>query len=159
MCGGVVYVMDGGERRCYFPNPQAKLPVLLRSGQASLITWGRRRDEAGELPAGGWARLESIRAGNWDRWQPRPVRLRLSGFMEKDIAGSSHWFTLTPGQWVQGLLARNAGEQRVYVVTIHPEMPGAIHPRWPRIVSGYSEQQQCSGRGRFGHYHQHGRKE
>lgn len=101
-----------------------------------MVTWGRRRGEPGELPLGGWARLESIRAGVWDRWQPQPVRLRLQGFMEKDIEGESHWFELTPGQWVQGLVARQGGEQRVYVVTITPEMPEAIHHRWPRIVSG-----------------------
>ncbi len=56
--------------------------------------------------------------------------------MEKDIEGKSHWFTLTSGQWVQGLLAQQGSEQRVYVVTILPEMPEAVHPRWPRIVSG-----------------------
>ena len=84
---------------------------------------------------GGWARLESIRAGSWDHWQPRPVRLQLEGFMEKDIQGKSHWFELTAGQWIQGLVARHGVEQRVYVVTIHPEMPEAIHARWPRLIS------------------------
>lgn len=136
MCGGVAYIAAGEELRCYFPNPHACLPVVLRSGQSVLLTWGRRRGEPGQLPLGGWARLESIRSGVWDRWQPRPVRLALRGFMEKDIEGASHWFELTPGQWVQGLVARTGAEQRVYVVTIHPQMPEALHPRWPRIVSG-----------------------
>jgi hypothetical protein len=56
--------------------------------------------------------------------------------MEQDIQGENHWFELASGQWVQGLLARHGSEQRVYVVTIHPEMAEAIYPRWPRIVSG-----------------------
>ncbi len=136
MCGGGVYMSEEQECRCYFPNPHARLPVMTRRGDTAMVVWGRRRDESGQLPLGGWARLESIRTGVWSRWQPRPVRLQLQGFMEKDIEGKSHWFELTPGQWVQGLVARQGNEQRVYVVTINPEMPEAVHPRWPRIVSG-----------------------
>lgn len=135
MCGGASYIEGEEERRCYFPNPQARLPVITRRSGVVMVPWGRRRNEKGSLPLGGWARLESVHDGAWNRWQPRPVRLQLQGFMEKDIQGKSHWFTLTPGQWVQGLLARQGVEQRVYVVTIHPEMPDALHPRWPRIVS------------------------
>lgn len=136
MCGGVAYLLEGEELRLYFPTPHARLPVVTRRGGTALVVWGRRRGEPGELPLGGWARLESIRTGIWDRWHPKPVRLRLNGFMEKDIEGESHWFELTAGQWVQGLVARQGAEQRVYVVTITPQMPDAIHPRWPRIVSG-----------------------
>ena len=98
--------------------------------------YGRRQDQAGRLPLGGWARLESIYEGRWDRWSPRPVKLMVSQFMEKDIEGHSHWFDLTPGKWVQGLVARWESEQRVYVVTITPELADAIHERWPRILSG-----------------------
>ena len=136
MCGGVAYLDAGGEVRCYFPHPHARLPVVTRRGGTAMVTWGRRQGEPGVLPLGGWARLESIRNGVWGRWQPTPVRLRLQGFMEKDIEGESHWYELTAGQWIQGLVARQGNEQRVYVVTIHPEMPDAVHPRWPRIVSG-----------------------
>jgi hypothetical protein len=136
MCGGVSYIEGEKEQRCYFPNPQARLPVITRHSGVVMVPWGRRRDEKGDLPLGGWARLESIYGGIWNHWQPRPVRLQLQGFMEKDIQGESLWFTLTPGQWVQGLVARQGAELRVYVVTIHPEMPDAVHPRWPRIVSG-----------------------
>lgn len=56
--------------------------------------------------------------------------------MEKDIEGYSHWFDLTSGQWIHGLVAREGSEQRVYVVTITPEMSDAVHERWPRVVSG-----------------------
>ncbi len=142
MCDGVIYLEGKEEIRRYFPNPQARLPVVTRRGGTAMVPWGRRRGEPGQLPLGGWARLESIRAGVWGRWQPKPVRLQLHGFMEKDIEGESYWFALTSGQWVQGLVARQGREQRVYVVTIHPEMPEALHPRWPRIVSGCPEQQQ-----------------
>jgi len=135
MCGGTSYQHEGEEIRTFFPNPRARLPVITRGGDSRLVTWGRRSGEGGSLPLGGWARLESIKSGRWNRWQPRPVRLALNAFMEKDIEGRSHWFPLTEGQWVQGLLARQGGELRVYVVTITPQMPDAVHERWPRIVS------------------------
>lgn len=136
MCNGVSYNYNGEEFRCSFPDHNARLPVVRRRGGNVLVTWGRRRNEQGELPLGGWAWLDSIRAGVWNRWQPRPVRLQLRSFMEKDIQGESQWFELTSGQWVQGLLAQNGRERRVYVVIIHPEIAEAVHPRWPRIVSG-----------------------
>ncbi len=56
--------------------------------------------------------------------------------MEKDVESVSHWFDLTPGKWIQGLIARNNHEQRIYVVTVEPEAEDAIHQRWPRIMSG-----------------------
>ncbi len=135
MCGGVLYEHNGQEVRIGFPNPRARLPVARRCGDPELLVWGRRRSESGRLPFGGWARLESIKTGRWDRWQPQPVRLRIRAFMEKDIQGDSHWFELNSGQWIQGLVARDGGERRVYVVTITPEMPEAVHERWPRIIT------------------------
>jgi hypothetical protein len=135
MCGGVTYIEGGAERHCDFTSPRASLPVITRRSGVVMVAWGRRRNEGGELPLGGWAWLESIRSGSWNGWQPKPVRLQLEGFMEQDIQGNNHWFKLTSGQWVQGLVAHHDGEQRVYVVTIHPQMPEAIHTRWPRIVS------------------------
>ncbi len=85
---------------------------------------------------GGWARLDSIYAGRWDRWFPTPVKLMVTQFMEKDIEGQSSWFDITPGKWIQGLIARSNNERRVYVVTITPELEYATHERWPRILSG-----------------------
>lgn len=135
MCGGVVYEHDGREVRIGFPRPGACLPVAQRRGSSVLVTWGRRRGEAGILPFGGWARLESIKAGRWDRWQPQPVRLPIHAFMEKDIEGERHWFELNRGQWIQGLVARDGDEKRVYVVTITPQLPEAVYERWPRIIT------------------------
>lgn len=136
MCGGVYYTHEGQDVRVYFPNPKALLPVCGKSGGINMLPWGRRRDQAGRLPLGGWARLDSIYAGRWDRWFPVPVKIPVKSFMEKDLEGLSHWFDLTKGQWVQGLVARDGAEQRVYVVTVTPEMDDAVHERWPRILSG-----------------------
>ena len=136
MCGGVFYNHKGQDIRVYFPNPKATLPVLTKAHKIELLPWGRRKEQAGQLPMGGWARLDSIYAGRWDKWFPTPVKLPIKQFMEKDIQGNSHWFDLTNGQFIQGLIARDKYEQRVYVVTITPELDDAIHNRWPRILSG-----------------------
>lgn len=136
MCGGIFYLHEGKQVRTYFPNPNARLPVKMKPGDISLLPWGRRKEQPGALPLGGWARLESIKSGVWDKWFPIPVKIMVSQFMEKDRKGNTHWFDVTDGKWIQGLVARNSGEFRVYVVTITPQMPDAIHDRWPRILSG-----------------------
>ena len=136
MCGGVYYNYNGHDVRVYFPNPKATLPVLTKKNDIVLLPWGRRKEQSGVLPLGGWARLDSIYSGRWDKWFPVPVKLPVKQFMEKDIEGNSHWFDLTSGQFIQGLIARDKHEQRIYVVTITPEFDNAIHNRWPRILAG-----------------------
>lgn len=55
--------------------------------------------------------------------------------MEKDLAGRRHWYNLQKGQFIQGVIARDGNERRIYVVTIEPEPEDAnIHNRWPRVV-------------------------
>ena len=135
MCGGVYYTMDGQDIRVYFPNPKALLPVKMKNKNIEVLPWGRRKEQMGVLPLGGWARLDSIYAGRWDKWFPKPVKLPLKSFMEKDIECQSHWFDLTKGQCIQGLIARDKYEQRVYIVTITPEIEDSVHNRWPRIIN------------------------
>jgi len=134
MCGGVDYRFNEKDIKVHFPNPKAMLPVKQEDDGCTLLPWGRRQQQSGRLPLGGWARLESIHSGRWDKWYPIPVKLLVNRFMEKDAAGNSHWFDLTKDEYLQGLVARTGDEQRVYVVTVVPEMDKAIHPRWPRIL-------------------------
>lgn len=135
MCGGVEYRFHGENFKTYFPNPASTLPVKTADGDVMQIPWGRRQQQAGRLPLGGWARLESIYGGRWDRFSPVPVQLPVDRFMEKDHEGTSHWYEITNGQVIQGLVARLNHERRVYVVTIEPKLEDAIHERWPRIVN------------------------
>ena len=135
MCGGVYYSHDGEDKKVYFPNPYALLPVRMRDKSIELLAWGRRKEQLGNLPLGGWARLESINTGRWDKYFPKPVKIPVKSFMEKDHVGQSHWFDLTKGQCIQGLVARDKDESRLYDVTVTPEDPSAVHDRWPRIVS------------------------
>jgi len=134
MCGGVSYKENGKQVKVYFPMPMAALPVVMKDRSTNLYAWGRRREEMGSFPLGGWARHESILDGVWDKYQPTPVKIAVDSFMEKDSQGTSHWFDLEPGQFIQGLVAHLGMDSRVYVVTVEPE-DKSIHDRWPRIVS------------------------
>ncbi len=135
MCEGIHCSIDGSETRVFFTEAGARLPVLCRDGRLAALPWGRRRRQAGALPLGGWARLDAIHAGRWDRWFPVPVKIVARAFMERDIEGRAQWFELSRGKVIQGLVARDGHERRVYVVTVTPEMADAVHGRWPRIVT------------------------
>ena len=132
MCGGIEYQ----DQKIYFPQPNARLPVLLRHGDVTWVTWGKRKNEdSGKFPNGGWARLNSIKANKWKPWHPRPVLVVANCFMEKDYDGQSHWIPLDASMVVQALLASRGGERRVYVVTeTTPPEYQWIHDRWPRLV-------------------------
>ncbi|MCF6766678.1 hypothetical protein L3V82_12960 [Thiotrichales bacterium 19S3-7] len=132
MCGGVIYQFEGEIVKTYFPNPKSTLPVLLDNGEVEQFTWGRRKEQQGFLPLGGWARQESLDRGIWDKWFPKPVPLLINEFMEKDNDRTSHWFSVVKGKYIQGIIARCESETRVYVVTIEPPKD-AIHNRWPLI--------------------------
>jgi len=145
MSSGVLYRDQGGDRRIYFHNPVATLPIATKSGQITHVPWGRRKKQNGHLPLGGWARLEGIYKGHWDRWQPMPVKIPVQAFMEKSHDGANHWFDLMKGQCLQGLVAREHYEQRVYIVTIEPEQEHAWYYRWPRIIHQYYPVQNGQG--------------
>ena len=137
MCGGVKYTDKQNKTwTVYFPSPKAALPVLKKDGEIEWVTWGRRKEEnAPEFPNGGWARLDSIKEGKWQRYHPRPVLLPIQSFMEKDHDKNSHWFDLKPDELLQGLLTIQNDQPRVYIVTTDtPEEYSYIHDRWPRVI-------------------------
>ena len=135
MCVAVRFVFDEKPRQVRFTQARARLPVLTRNWQVRLLPWGRRQQETSSLPLGGWARLQTIQSGRWDAWLPRPVKLPVDAFMETDMTGRGHWFPVTRGQYIQGLVAKQSGEQRVYVVTLDVGPEDVYFERWPRIVS------------------------
>jgi hypothetical protein len=135
MCGGVHFLYGEDFLRMYFPNPKAMLPAIKKDGTLELIPWGRRQTQEGKLPITGWAKIESIYAGKWERYFPKPVKIPVLSFMEKDFEGNSRWYDLQKGQFIQGLVAREGNEKRIYVVTLEPELEDAqIHSRWPRVI-------------------------
>lgn len=121
-----------------FSQANAKLPVKLKTGECKLVTWGRREKENSEMPLGGWARLSAIKNEKDNRWNayfPKPVRIPVNKFMEKDFEGNTCWYEVTKGKCLQGLLAKEENEYRIYIVTIDPEALINCHYRWPHIVT------------------------
>ena len=53
----------------------------------------------------------------------------------RTIFDEGNWYDLTKGQYIQGLVARDHQEQRIYVVTVTPELEDAVHERWPRVLN------------------------
>ena len=136
MCGGVNFEYEGEVLKSFFPNPKAQLPLLKRNGEIMLMGWGRREKQEGKLPTTGWARLDSIYAGRWDKYFPIPVRIPVLRFMEKNYEGVSKWYDLIPSNCIQGLVAREGNEMRVYVVTVEAELSERdYHDRMPRLIN------------------------
>lgn len=141
MCGGVEAREADKVWRIYFPNPKAAIPVQIEgSGQLDWIHWGRRKEEPGSPPQGGWARLSTVKAGGWDRYKPRRGFGMVQRFMEKegqlgDKNRPSHWFDVQAGHALECLIIGEGEQQRVYVVTTDPPAEYAwIHDRWPLLT-------------------------
>lgn len=119
----------------YFPNPKAALPVFLAGGLIEWVKWGRRKEEQVPFVQGGWAKLDSIQEGKWDRYNPITVNLAVDSFMEKDAEKVSHWVEVPQGKVIQALIVKGNAEKRLYVVTEDtPAEYSWVHDRWPRLV-------------------------
>lgn len=139
MCSGVQYHYENQEVTTYFIHPSATIPVMRRDDSIILLPWGRRQNESGQLPLGGWAMLETIEQGRWDKFRPKFIKIPAQQFMERDLAETEHWFNLRRGRYLQGLVARRAEETRVYIVTAIPRQFNAIYQRLPRIITNRAE--------------------
>jgi len=135
MCLAARFTFDEKDWQVRFTQATARLPVLTKTHDHYLMPWGRRKGEQLTLPMGGWARLTHIQGGRWDVFQPVPVKIPVSGFMEQDVMGNEQWHLVTAGQYLQGLMARANDEQRLYVVILESGPDETYFERWPRIVS------------------------
>ncbi len=135
MCSAVRFDFDGQRFEYRFTQYQARLPLLLKTGYCSLVSWGRRRNEVGSAPFGASVRLASIQAGRWDALQPKPVKIAVQGFMETDVMGHEHWFQVMPGQYIQGMLIQQQNQLRVYTVQLDCNGEDTFFQNWPRIVN------------------------
>lgn len=145
MCVGVEFFEDDQPRQVYVGQPGAQLPVKCRDGDVMMITWGvataqnhvddNTPGRLRKFPQGGWARLESIKADEWARYNPRPIKIAVARFVQVDSMQVPHWIELKRGQYLQGLIAHIGHDHRVYVVTVPaPDEYPHISDRWPRIV-------------------------
>ena len=141
MCGGVEAREADKIWKIYFPNPKAAMPVLLEgSGQLDWISWGRRKDESGNGPQGGWARLSTVQAGGGEKYSQRHGYAMVQRFMEKEGRPGeknrvSHWFDVPESSALECLVIGEGEERRVYVITTEPPADYEwLHDRWPLVV-------------------------
>jgi len=132
MCSGIEYQ----DQLYLWKDREVHLPVLLRDGRVTWLPWGERHGTQSAFFQGPCARLESIKTGKWARLSPRPVRIPLTRFMERDHKNTPYWVKVDDGACLQGLLASSGNERRIYVVTTEtpPEFQH-VQPRWPRVIT------------------------
>lgn len=120
--------------RVFFPNPKAAL--LVDPDQDLWLPWGRRKEQPGDWPEGGWARQESLSKPFWQRWRPAQVVVHPVRWMEKDHGRTSRWFELIEGQGILCLRLDGAPGTPVYVVTAPAagDYLAEVHDRIPVIV-------------------------
>ncbi|MDB5927260.1 MAG: hypothetical protein JWN13_6196, partial [Betaproteobacteria bacterium] len=94
-----------------------------------------------KFPEGGHASLESIHAGLWRRYEPHPVRILASRLIQINAMQMPCHFALKRGEFIQGLIATIASNQRLYVVTVPAPAEHAHEWQdWPRIVKQRTSQ-------------------
>ncbi len=120
--------------RVRFPNPKAALLVDVEKNR--WLPWGRRKEEPGDWPEGGWAREESLNKPYWTKWDPEQLIIRMSQWMEKGHHdGRSYWFDVPEGHAVLALRLRSVPSEPVYIVTEASYGDYAeIHDRMPKLV-------------------------
>lgn len=137
MCEAVRYYVENELLSVSISQVSAKLPVLLRDGTISLLPWGRRKDQQGKLPVGGTADIDTIYSGRWDKYFPTPVKIPYAAYMLRDFEERIKWYeNLVPKTtYIQGLVAKEGNERRVYIVTRQSTVDIAdFHDRMPRLI-------------------------
>lgn len=135
MCLAICYMLQERVIITHFTDTHAKIPLASQLNPEHFLSWGRRLDEPGHLPLGACLSLDKKEQGLYDKFFPKPVKIKAIKFMEMDIEGKCCWFDVTFGQYIQGLLLRDKNEQRVYVATFTPEKTNTPFLRWPLIIS------------------------
>lgn len=135
MCIAVEFDYETKNYTYYFDDLDATLPLLRKNGNIELFSWGRKKEQVGNLPLGSWVTEEAIGQDQWQKYNAKLVRIWVKKFAEKDIHGKTRWFELTKGQFILGLLARDKDEARVYTIALISQEKSNNYNRWPRILS------------------------
>ncbi|WP_022850493.1 hypothetical protein [Limisalsivibrio acetivorans] len=123
----------------YFANPKAVVLYIDQSGSSGKAAWGRRNREEMErssIPVTGWARIESVKEGKWNRFKPEKIFIKPLSYMEKDAQKNSCWFELAEKEYIAALLIREETRNTAYIITVPtPQEFAHIHHRWPMILN------------------------
>jgi len=146
MCDAIEYHAEDKTITVYFDSTCPQVPIRQPNGRVRFYTWGSRRGEylsvgsepghIRKFPLGGYAALEAIKRHEYSNYEPKPVRIIASRFIQIDPMIGPRHFPLKPHEYIQGLLAKLGWSYCVYVVTV--PMPEEYEGRWeywPRVVS------------------------
>lgn len=109
MCGGLIFKTNKNEQfiTAYFPRPYTKIYGVNRELKIIEAYWGKR-DEIEfkdiNMPKTGWARIESLEKGFWNKFEYTKVLIPAYKYMEKDKTGHSHWFMLNENEFIEAIL-------------------------------------------------------
>ena len=140
MCGGLIFKTKSSEKviTVYFPRPYAMIYGVNSDFEFIKAYWGKRDEsefEKIDVPKIGWAKIESLAKGFWDKYNYKNVFIPAYKYMEKDKNGHSHWFDLKKEEFIQGILIVKENLNFIYVVTVPSEGDlKKIHDRWVSIV-------------------------
>ncbi len=109
--------------------------MRLRSGESSLLIWGKRPREKCTLPIGGCARYAHVLSGRWDQYGYKKILVPAREFMVYDVLDREHWFTVTVGQYIRGVVVKDGTDTRLYVVTMDSPPDQGEFEGWPRVVT------------------------
>lgn len=132
MCQRVIYFLPTQKHLVSFNDFKARLPVLLQNGQVKPLLWGKKANYSNSLPTGSWLSLDSIKAGKWDKFFPKPVKLPIRSFSVLNNRGIEHWFDITAEKVIQGTVIKHEKDYYVYIVML-PIQSGE-YPHWPRLL-------------------------
>ena len=141
MCAGLMFQKsDGSEFKVYFPIPLARIPFITKNGEQLEGIWGRRNKNEfkGEnIPVTGWAKIESLKNGKWDKYKPEKVYIPALKYMEKDHDRNSHWFELAEKTKLIGIKLTIPDFNVIYMATRPtPKEFSHIHDRWVMFSKG-----------------------
>lgn len=142
MCSGVETRNGDKISKSLFIGVRPRLPVLIaNSAEVEWICWGRRKKEMGSGPQGGWARISTVQAGDWEMMQPQRGYALIERFLQKEGSSGtpgrrlSQWVLVPRGQVVECLVVGLGAERRAYIITTTPPVEfQRFRDRWPLMV-------------------------
>lgn len=116
------------------------LPVQMADAPVQLMRWGNR-NEVADLPATGWVKHESLRAGKWQRYQPVLATIPVLAGYEQGV-----WFGIEHG--IRGIVVgtrvfmlTEAADAAYWQLTHHARQPCLIAQTVRVPLAGSQHQQ------------------
>ena len=109
---------------------------LIDKGKRQLLTWGRRERENLDLPVGPYILWSQLKNKQLDSFFPKKVLLPISHYCLSTHEAHRNWFQLVKDQYLLGIIARNAQQERIYIAVIIPQDNMTPYPIWPIVTHG-----------------------